>query len=136
MVYDMGHVTRLAYYINYQYTALNDIKPEMIAEATRNARQAADQFAEDSKSDRRRPHAVCATVVADIWTPYKKVIRQAENAHQTCRITFLYRWRCGGSVFQIVDGFGLFSDRSGHFGHSAGGIGGSRGSFGRLTRGQ
>ncbi len=37
-------------YINYQYTALNDIKPEMIAEATRNARQAADQFAEDSKS--------------------------------------------------------------------------------------
>lgn len=37
-------------YINYQYTALNDIKPEMIAEATRNARLAADQFAQDSGS--------------------------------------------------------------------------------------
>ena len=37
-------------YINYQYTGLNDIKPEMIAEATRNARAAADQFAADSDS--------------------------------------------------------------------------------------
>lgn len=37
-------------YTNYQYTDLNTIKPEMIAEATKNARQAADQFASDSKS--------------------------------------------------------------------------------------
>lgn len=37
-------------YINYQFRALNDIKPEMIAEATRNARAAADRFAEDSNS--------------------------------------------------------------------------------------
>lgn len=37
-------------YISYQYTALNDIKPEMIAQATRNAREAADQFAADSDS--------------------------------------------------------------------------------------
>ena len=37
-------------YINYEYTALNDIKPEMIAEATRNARDAAARFAEDSGS--------------------------------------------------------------------------------------
>lgn len=37
-------------YINYQFTGLNDIKPEMIAEATRNARAAADQFAADSES--------------------------------------------------------------------------------------
>lgn len=37
-------------YINYQYTDLNSIKPEMIAEATRNARAAADQFAADSES--------------------------------------------------------------------------------------
>ena len=38
-------------YINYEYTGLNDIKPEMIAEATKNARAAAAQFAEDSGSD-------------------------------------------------------------------------------------
>ena len=37
-------------YINYQYTALNDIKPTMIAEATKNARDAAARFAEDSGS--------------------------------------------------------------------------------------
>lgn len=38
------------HYINYQFTGLNDIKPEMIAEATQNARLAADQFAKDSGS--------------------------------------------------------------------------------------
>jgi hypothetical protein len=32
----------------YLFTKLNDIKPEMIAEATRNAREAAEQFAKDS----------------------------------------------------------------------------------------
>ena len=37
-------------YINYEYTALNDIKPAMIAEATKNAREAAAQFANDSGS--------------------------------------------------------------------------------------
>ncbi len=37
-------------YINYEYTALNDIKPTMIAEATKNARDAAARFAEDSGS--------------------------------------------------------------------------------------
>ncbi len=36
--------------INYEYTALNDIKPTMIAEATKNARDAAARFAEDSGS--------------------------------------------------------------------------------------
>lgn len=36
--------------IQFEYTGLNDIKPEMIKEATRNARKAAEQFAVDSES--------------------------------------------------------------------------------------
>jgi hypothetical protein len=35
----------------YSFTKLNQIKPEMIAEATRNARQSAEQFARDSGTD-------------------------------------------------------------------------------------
>ena len=34
----------------YVFTRLNDLKPEMIAEATKNARQAGEQFAKDSGS--------------------------------------------------------------------------------------
>lgn len=36
--------------IIYEYTELNSVKPEMIAEATGNAREAADKFAADSQS--------------------------------------------------------------------------------------
>lgn len=36
--------------IQFEFTGLNDIKPEMIAEATKNARVAAEQFASDSGS--------------------------------------------------------------------------------------
>ena len=38
------------YNTSYEYTDLNTIKPEMIAEATANAREAADRFAADSHS--------------------------------------------------------------------------------------
>jgi len=37
--------------ISYTFTGLNRLKPEMIAEATRNARQSAEQFARDSGVD-------------------------------------------------------------------------------------
>lgn len=36
--------------IVYEYTSFNELKPEMIAEATKNARKSAEQFAEDSES--------------------------------------------------------------------------------------
>ena len=36
--------------LSYKFTALNSIKPDMITEATRNARAAADRFASDSGS--------------------------------------------------------------------------------------
>lgn len=35
---------------SYIFTKLNDVKPEMLAEATKNARKAAEQFAADSGS--------------------------------------------------------------------------------------
>src|SRR5690349_24336564 len=34
--------------LTYKFTGLNSIKPDMITEATRNARAAADRFASDS----------------------------------------------------------------------------------------
>lgn len=37
--------------VTYEFTGLNDIKPEMIAEATKNARKTAERFAEDSESE-------------------------------------------------------------------------------------
>ncbi len=36
--------------IQYEYTSLNELKPQMIADATKNARKAAEQFAKDSDS--------------------------------------------------------------------------------------
>lgn len=36
--------------VQYFFNGLNDVKPEMIAEATKNARAAAEQFAHDSNS--------------------------------------------------------------------------------------
>lgn len=35
----------------YQFTGLNDLKPDMLREATANARSAAEQFAQDSQSE-------------------------------------------------------------------------------------
>ncbi|ABC62338.1 SIMPL domain-containing protein [Erythrobacter litoralis] len=37
--------------MSYSFTKLNEIKPEMVAEATRDARAAAEQFAEDSGTE-------------------------------------------------------------------------------------
>lgn len=67
------------YPTTYEYTDLNTIKPEMIAEATRNAREAADKFAADSdsrlgkiKSARQGQFSI---EDRDQYTPYIKNIR-------------------------------------------------------------
>lgn len=63
----------------YEYTGLNDIKPEMIAEATKNAREAADKFAEDSGSKVGRIQTASQGQFSiedrDQYTPYIKKIR-------------------------------------------------------------
>lgn len=38
------------YNVVYEFTGLNDVKPQMIEEATKNARAAAEKFAKDSDS--------------------------------------------------------------------------------------
>ena len=37
--------------VRYEYTGLNEIKPEMVQEAMKNARQTAEQFARDANAD-------------------------------------------------------------------------------------
>lgn len=63
----------------YEFTGLNDIKPEMIAEATKSAREAANKFAADS--DSKLGKIVTATQGSfsiedrDAYTPYIKYVR-------------------------------------------------------------
>lgn len=63
----------------YEYTALNDIKPEMIAEATANAREAATKFAADSRSDLGKIKTASQGQFdisdRDPYTPYIKKVR-------------------------------------------------------------
>lgn len=63
----------------YEYTALNEIKPEMVAEATANAREAAEKFASDSHSElgkiKTASQGQFTIVDRDQYTPYIKTIR-------------------------------------------------------------
>lgn len=66
------------YQTQFEYTALNDIKPEMVEEATRNARAVAQKFADDS--DCRLGNIRQATqgqfsITSDETTPQIKNIR-------------------------------------------------------------
>lgn len=67
------------YETTYEYTGLNDIKPEMIAEATANAREAADKFAADSHSSlgkiKTASQGQFTITDRDQYTPYIKKIR-------------------------------------------------------------
>lgn len=70
-------------YISYEFTELNSIKPEMIAEATKNARKAADQFASDSQSHlgkiKSAEQGYFSIEDTDSSTPYIKNVRVVTN---------------------------------------------------------
>lgn len=62
----------------FEYTGLNEIKPEMIEEATRNARAVALKFAEDSESELggiRNANQGQFSISSDATTPHIKNIR-------------------------------------------------------------
>jgi uncharacterized protein len=63
----------------FLFTALNDIKPEMIEEATKNARAAAEKFAVDSGSQvggiRRATQGLFSIEDRDRNSPERKVVR-------------------------------------------------------------
>lgn len=75
-----GIVTKIDDYdIEYLYTKLNDIKPQMIEEATLNARNAAIKFAQDSNSHlgkiKKASQGQFSISNRDKNTPYIKTIR-------------------------------------------------------------
>lgn len=67
------------YPTTYEYTELNSVKPEMIAEATAAAREAADKFAQDSQSKLGKIKTASQGQFSindrDQYTPYIKNIR-------------------------------------------------------------
>ncbi|MDE6098998.1 MAG: SIMPL domain-containing protein [Muribaculaceae bacterium] len=67
------------YPTTYEYTELNSVKPEMIADATAKAREAADKFAQDSDSKlgkiKTASQGQFSISDRDQFTPYIKNIR-------------------------------------------------------------
>ncbi|CAH1527550.1 conserved hypothetical protein [Vibrio rotiferianus] len=65
--------------IEYSFTKLNDIKPDMIEEATKNAREVAEKFAKDSESSlgkiKRATQGQFSIYDRDSNTPYIKKVR-------------------------------------------------------------
>jgi len=65
--------------VQYLFTDLNSVKPAMIESATKNAREAAEKFASDSKSKvgkiKKATQGLFDIQDRDMNTPYKKIIR-------------------------------------------------------------
>lgn len=65
--------------VQYEFTSLNKIKPQMIEEATKNAREAAEKFAKDSDSSlgkiRNATQGLFSIEDRDQFTPYIKKVR-------------------------------------------------------------
>lgn len=68
-----------SYQTLYEFTELNRIKPDMVADATKNARKAADKFAEDSHSKLGKIKSASQGQFSiedrDQYTPYIKKVR-------------------------------------------------------------
>ncbi|WP_414502299.1 SIMPL domain-containing protein [Zymobacter sp. IVIA_5232.4 C2] len=73
----------------YQFTKLNDIKPDMIREATANARKAAEQFASDSESHlgaiKNASQGYFTVEDLDSYTPDIKKVRVVTNIDYTLK---------------------------------------------------
>lgn len=67
------------YRTQFLFTKLNDIKPQMIEEATKNARASAEKFAEDSQSQlgkiKSAQQGQISIIDRDENTPYIKILR-------------------------------------------------------------
>jgi hypothetical protein len=71
---------------NYLFTRLNTLKPEMIAEATANARQAAEQFAADSGSQLGNIRRANQGVFVILPRDRAAGMRQENQRHKTIRV--------------------------------------------------
>lgn len=73
----------------YEFTGLNDIKPDMIREATANARKAAEQFASDSGSHlgaiKTASQGYFSVDDLDSYTPDIKKVRVVTNIDYTLK---------------------------------------------------
>ncbi|MCF0216082.1 MAG: SIMPL domain-containing protein [Fibrobacteraceae bacterium] len=71
------------YPVSFRFTKLNDVKPEMIEEATKNARASAIKFAEDSQSKlgkiKKASQGIFSIENRDESTPFIKTIRVVTN---------------------------------------------------------
>lgn len=81
--------TDYMYRTSYEYTLLNDIKPEMIAEATKNAREAAQKFADDSNSEiggiYQAEQGLFSISDRDSYTPWIKNVRVVTSVSFTLK---------------------------------------------------
>ena len=68
-----------SYPIQFDFTSLNKIKPQMIEQATKNAREAAEKFAKDSESKlgkiKSAQQGLFSIEDRDSNTPYIKEVR-------------------------------------------------------------
>ena len=77
------------YNVQYEFTKLNDIKPQMIEEATKNAREAAEKFAKDSESELGKIQSANQGQFSindrDANTPYIKKVRVVTSVAYTLK---------------------------------------------------